>query len=184
MIITPSTLPDVLLITPKIFGDDRGFFFESYNKKALAEQNFTTEFVQDNHSKSSKGVLRGLHYQIKHTQGKLVRVIEGRVLDVAVDMRRTSKTFGQHVCVELSANNKQMLYIPPGFAHGFLTLSQTAEFLYKTTDYYAPEYDRTLLWNDPALNINWQLQELGGIEPQLSAKDQVGKLFKDADTFE
>ena len=167
MMITPTAIPDVLLITPKIFGDDRGFFFESYNKKLLADQNFTHEFVQDNHSKSSKGVLRGLHYQIEHAQGKLVRVVQGRVFDVAVDMRASSPTCGQWVGFELSADNKQMAFIPPGFAHGFLTLSDTAEFLYKTTDYYAPAYDRTLMWNDETVGIEWPLHELGDIALQL-----------------
>jgi dTDP-4-dehydrorhamnose 3,5-epimerase len=183
MIITPTKIPDVLLITPKLFGDDRGFFYESYNKKLLADQSFHHEFVQDNHSKSSKGVLRGLHYQMQHTQGKLVRVTQGRVFDVAVDMRAPSSTFGQWVGFELSADNKQMAYIPAGFAHGFLTLSDTAEFLYKTTDYYAPEHDRTLLWNDESVGIQWPLDELGNIGPQLSAKDLIGKSFADADKF-
>jgi dTDP-4-dehydrorhamnose 3,5-epimerase len=183
MIITPTKLSDVILITPKLFGDDRGFFFESYNKKLLAENNFHHDFVQDNHSKSSKGVLRGLHYQMQQTQGKLVRVTQGRVFDVAVDMRSSSPTFGGWVGFELSSDNKQMAYIPAGFAHGFLTLSDSAEFLYKTTNYYAPEFDRTLLWNDRTVGIQWPLEELGSIEPQLSAKDLVGKSWADADKF-
>lgn len=184
MIITPTSIPDVLLITPKVFGDERGFFYESYNKKSLEAHNFHYEFVQDNHSKSSKGVLRGLHYQIKHAQGKLVRVIQGRVFDVAVDMRRSSPTFGQWVGFELSDENKQMAFIPPGFAHAFLTLSDTAEFLYKTTDYYAPEFDRTLIWNDSEIGIKWPLHELNGLSPQLSAKDLAGATFANADTYE
>ncbi len=161
MKIIPTKIPDVLIIEPKVFGDERGFFFESFNKKAFAEAIGLTaanklEFVQDNHSKSAQGVLRGLHYQIKQPQGKLVRVCSGEVLDVAVDIRKSSATFGQWVGETLSADNKRQLWIPPGFAHGFIVLSEAAEFLYKTTDYYAPEYERCIRWNDSELAIDWQ----------------------------
>lgn len=175
-----TAIKDLLIIEPKVFGDDRGFFFESYNQRnfaALIGRDVT--FVQDNHSRSAKNVLRGLHYQIQHPQGKLVRVVQGAVLDVAVDIRKSSPTFGQHVALELSAENKRMLWIPEGFAHGFLVLSETAEFLYKTTDYYYPEHERSLLWNDPVLVIDWKLQAA----PALSGKDAQGKLFKDAEYF-
>jgi dTDP-4-dehydrorhamnose 3,5-epimerase len=175
-----SAIKDLKVIEPKVFGDDRGFFFESYNKRQLAELiGREVEFVQDNHSRSVKNVLRGLHYQIQHPQGKLVRVVQGEVLDVAVDIRRSSPTFGQHVTVELSAENKRMLWIPEGFAHGFLVLSDTAEFLYKTTDYWFPEYERSIRWDDPALAIDWKLETA----PTLSGKDAQGKLFKDAEHF-
>ncbi len=157
MNVTPTALPDVLLIEPKVFGDERGFFFESWNKRVLAAAGLEAGFVQDNHSCSVRNVLRGLHYQIEHAQGKLVRVCSGAVFDVAVDMRRASPTFGRWVGMTLSAQSKQMLWIPPGFAHGFLVLSEVAEFLYKTTDYWYPEHERTLLWNDPALGIAWPL---------------------------
>ena len=149
MQITPTALPDVLLIEPKVFGDERGFFFESWNRRAFAAAGIDVDFVQDNHSRSRRGVLRGLHYQIEHAQGKLVRVIEGEVFDVAVDLRRSSPSFGRSVGVVLSAANRRMLWIPPGFAHGFVVLSESAEFLYKATDYWYPEHERTLLWNDP-----------------------------------
>jgi dTDP-4-dehydrorhamnose 3,5-epimerase len=162
--------PDVLLFAPKVFGDARGFFLESYNRKALAAHGISAEFVQDNHSRSLRGVLRGLHYQIRQPQGKLVRVVAGEVYDVAVDLRRSSPRFGQAVCMRLSAENRHMAWIPPGFAHGFAVLSESAEFLYKTTDYYAPEYERSLLWNDPALGIDWQLD----LPPTLSEKDRNG----------
>lgn len=176
-----TTIKDLLIIEPKVFGDDRGFFFESYNQRnfaALIGRDVT--FLQDNHSRSVKNVLRGLHYQIQHPQGKLVRVVQGTVLDVAVDIRKSSPTFGQHVALELSAENKRMLWIPEGFAHGFVVLSATAEFLYKTTDYYHPEHERALLWNDPALAIDWKLQTA----PALSAKDIQGKLLKHIEYFE
>lgn len=171
-------LPGVLILEPCIFGDARGFFYESYNRCAFeAATGLNVEFVQDNHSLSRRGVLRGLHYQLApHAQGKLVRVVSGRVLDVAVDMRPGSPTRGQHVAVELSVENKRMLWMPPGFAHGFLTLSETAEFLYKTTDYYAPAFERCIRWDDPDLAINWHLD---GQSPCLSAKDQQGIAFKD-----
>ena len=181
MKVTPTKIPDVLLIEPKVFGDDRGFFYESFNKKRFEEATgITAEFVQDNHSKSSKGVLRGLHYQLKLAQGKLVRVISGEVLDVAVDIRKSSGTFGQWVSVVLSADNKQQLWIPPGFAHGFIVLSDSAEFLYKTTDYYAPDHERCIRWNDPELSIDWRYDE----EPLVSVKDAEGVLFEQADFFE
>ena len=181
MKITPTKIPDILIIEPKVFGDERGFFFESFNKKAFAKATgITAEFVQDNHSKSAQGVLRGLHYQIKQPQGKLVRVCSGEVLDVAVDIRKSSATFGQWVGVTLSANNKRQLWVPPGFAHGFIVLSETAEFLYKTTDYYAPEYERCIRWNDDKLAIDWQYAD----EPLVSEKDARGASFKEADCFE
>ena len=177
MKITPTAIPDVLLIEPRVFGDARGFFFESFNQKSFAEATgVNLPFVQDNHSKSVKGVLRGLHYQLEpHAQGKLVRVTQGEVFDVAVDLRKDAKTFGQWVGVTLSAENKQQLWIPPGFAHGFLVLSDTAEFLYKTTDYYAPQAERSLRWDDPTLAITWPLEG----EPILADKDRQGHLFSD-----
>ena len=181
MQIIPSKIPDCLIIQPKVFGDDRGFFYESFNQKRFTElSGIETPFVQDNHSKSARHVLRGLHYQIEQAQGKLVRVVAGRVWDVAVDIRRSSPTFGQSVGIELSADNKQMFWIPPGFAHGFVVLSETAEFLYKTTDYYAPAHERCIVWNDSELTIDWQLN---GAQPLLSGKDQAGKSFKDAEFF-
>lgn len=180
MRVIPTALPGVLLLEPKVFGDERGFFFESYNRRAMAEEaGIAADFVQDNHSRSGCGVLRGLHYQIRQPQGKLVRVIAGEVFDVAVDIRRSSPTFGQWEGVALSAENKRMLWVPPGFAHGFLVLSEAAEFLYKTTDYYAPEFERCILWNDPDLAIAWPLQGA----PLLSVKDQAGRLLKDAEVF-
>jgi dTDP-4-dehydrorhamnose 3,5-epimerase len=180
MIITPTALPDVLLIEPKVFGDARGFFFESYNRRAFAEAaGLDVDFVQDNHSRSAQGVLRGLHYQIQQPQGKLVRVVAGAVFDVAVDIRKTSPTLGQWVGIELSAENKKMVWVPPGFAHGFLVLSEVAEFLYKTTDYYAPSHERTIAWNDPDIGITWPLAGA----PLLSAKDQAGARLKDAEVF-
>lgn len=172
MQITPASLPEVLLIEPKVFGDARGFFFESYNARSFREATgFAGEFVQDNHSKSARGVLRGLHYQIQQAQGKLVRVTAGEVCDVVVDLRKSSPRFGQHASFMLSAENRRMLWVPPGFAHGFLVTSESAEFLYKVTDYWAPQHERSLLWNDPALGIDWPL---GGIEPVLSKKDIDG----------
>jgi dTDP-4-dehydrorhamnose 3,5-epimerase len=181
MKVVATAIPDLLIVEPTVFGDARGFFFESFNQQRFAElTGITPPFVQDNHSKSAQYVLRGLHYQIQQPQGKLVRVIAGEVLDVAVDIRKRSPTFGQSVTLRLSAENKRMLWIPPGFAHGFVVLSETAEFLYKTTDYWAPAYERAILWNDPALNIDWQLH---GATPLLSAKDQAAKLLKDAEVF-
>lgn len=175
-----TAIPDVLILEPRVFGDDRGFFFESFNRRAFAElAGREVDFVQDNHSRSAKNVLRGLHYQIRHPQAKLVRVIQGRVLDVAVDIRRSSPTFGKHVALELSAENKRMMWIPEGFAHGFVTLSESAEFLYKTTDYWYPEHERCIRWDDPALGIDWEL----GTAPVLSGKDAQGKLLAEAELF-
>ena len=179
MKITPTALPDVKLIEPRVFGDDRGFFFESWNRRAFAAAGLDADFVQDNHSLSGRGVLRGLHYQIAHPQGKLVRVIEGEVFDVALDLRRSSPTFGEHVGLELSASKRQMLWIPPGFAHGFVVLSAFAQFLYKATDYWYPEHERTLLWNDPALRIAWPLTG----EPQLAPKDAAGRRLAECELF-
>lgn len=179
MQVTETAIPDVLMIEPKVFGDSRGFFFESWNARAFAAAGIDASFVQDNHSRSHRGVLRGLHYQIEHAQGKLVRVIEGEVFDVAVDLRRSSATFGRHIGVALSAANCRMLFIPPGFAHGFLVVSDTAEFLYKTTDYWYPEHERTLLWNDAALGIDWPQ----GVVPALAAKDAAGVPLASADCY-
>jgi dTDP-4-dehydrorhamnose 3,5-epimerase len=180
MIATPTAIPDVLILEPKVFGDDRGFFYESFNAKVFEQATgLKREFVQDNHSKSAKNVLRGLHYQIQNPQGKLVRVVHGEVFDVAVDLRKSSKSFGQWVGVVLSGENKKQLWVPEGFAHGFVVLTETAEFLYKTTDYYAPEYERSLLWNDPALGIDWSFKG----EPRLAAKDAAAKLLSEAETF-
>ncbi len=179
MKITPTALPEILLIEPRVFGDARGFFFESYNQRTLAEAGLEGDFVQDNHSLSARGVLRGLHYQIEHAQGKLVRVIAGEVFDVAVDVRRGSVNFGRWVGVTLSSANKRMLWIPPGFAHGFLVLSESAEFVYKTTDYWYPEFERCLLWNDPALGISWPLVGT----PTLAAKDAAGRPLAQADVY-
>ena len=175
-----TEIPDVLILEPKVFGDDRGFFLESYNKRTFSEATgIDVEFVQDNHSGSRRGVLRGLHYQLRQPQGKLVRVIAGEVFDVAVDLRRGSATFGKSASFNLDATSKRMAWIPPGFAHGFLVLSEQAEFAYKTTDYHAPEYERTLLWSDPALVIRWPLQG----EPILADKDRKGIPLKSAETF-
>ncbi|HSC97441.1 MAG TPA: dTDP-4-dehydrorhamnose 3,5-epimerase [Casimicrobiaceae bacterium] len=179
MQVTPTAIPDVKLIEPRIFGDSRGFFFESYNRRAFADAGFDAEFVQDNHSRSSRHVLRGLHYQTEHAQGKLVRVTAGAVFDVAVDLRRGSATFGRHVALELSAENKRMLWIPPGFAHGFLVVSDAADFLYKTTDYWHAAYERTLLWNDPALAIRWPLHG----DPIMAARDAAGTPLASAETY-
>lgn len=180
MKVTASTLPEVLILEPTVFGDARGFFYESFNERVFAEKTgVAAHFVQDNHSRSQKGVLRGLHYQIENAQGKVVRVTAGEVLDVAVDLRRSSANFGRWTSIHLSAQNNRQLWIPPGFAHGFYVLSDHAEFLYKTTDYYNPAAERCVLWNDPTLAINWELDG----EPQLSAKDQNGKLLRDADLF-
>lgn len=178
---TPTAIPEVLVIEPKVFGDSRGFFFESFNQKAFEEAiGQHVDFVQDNHSRSVKGVLRGLHYQIQQPQGKLVRVVKGAVFDVAVDLRKSSDTFGQWIGVELSEENCKQLWVPAGFAHGFLVMSDVAEFLYKTTDYYAPAYERSIKWNDAQLDINWPST---GIQPQLSAKDEFGSSFSGAEVF-
>lgn len=177
----PTTIPEVMIIEPRIFGDNRGFFMETWQHRQFNSQVGPTSFVQDNHSKSAIGTLRGLHYQIKQPQGKLVRVVQGSVFDVAVDMRKSSATFGQWVGYELSESNKRMLWVPPGFAHGFYVMSETAEFVYKCTDYYAPEYEKSLLWNDPTIDIDWPTN---GHPPLLSEKDTSGDLFGDADTFE
>lgn len=180
MQITPTNIPDVLCIEPKVFGDSRGFFFESFNARTFEQlTGIQADFVQDNHSKSAKGVLRGLHYQIKCPQGKLVRVTAGAVLDVVVDIRKSSPHFGQWCSTELSAENKRMLWVPPGFAHGFLVLSDSAEFLYKTTDYWMPEHERCIMWNDPEIGIDWRLAE----QPLLSEKDKAGKPLAQAETF-
>lgn len=177
---TRLAIPDVVLIEPKVFGDERGFFFESFNQKAFNEATGTDhQFVQDNHSRSRKGVLRGLHYQIQQPQGKLVRVVQGAVFDVAVDIRKSSPTFGRWVGEELSADNHRQLWVPPGFAHGFVVLSETAEFLYKTTDYYAPEYERCIAWDDATLAIDWRY--VG--KPALSMKDSEGSPFHHAEVF-
>ncbi len=176
----PTPIPGLLIIEPKVFGDDRGFFFESFNRREFAGlTGHDAEFVQDNHSRSAKNVLRGLHYQIQHPQAKLVRVVQGAILDVAVDIRRSSPTFGRHVAVELSAENKRMLWIPEGFAHGFAVLSDAAECLYKTTDYWHPEHERCIRWDDPALAIDWRLQAA----PTLSGKDAQGKALAEAELF-
>jgi dTDP-4-dehydrorhamnose 3,5-epimerase len=175
----PTSLPGVFALEPRVFGDERGFFFESYNQRIMAEAGIVENFVQDNHSCSSRNVLRGLHYQLRRPQGKLVRVVEGEILDVAVDMRRSSPTFGGWEAVRLSGDNKWMLWIPTGFAHGFLVLSEKAHVLYKATDFYSPEHERTLAWNDPQLKINWELDG----EPIVSMKDQRGAAFRDAESF-
>ncbi|MGE0351091.1 dTDP-4-dehydrorhamnose 3,5-epimerase [Hydrogenophaga sp.] len=180
MKVTPTAIPDVLIIEPRVFGDERGFFLESFNQKAFNEATgLDLNFVQDNHSRSAKGVLRGLHYQLPpHAQGKLVRVVRGSVFDVAVDIRKNSPTFGRWVGVELSEDNHRQFWIPAGFAHGFLVTSESADFLYKTTDYYAPDCERCIVWNDPTLAINWPTI----VQPQLSAKDRSGRLLRDAET--
>ncbi|MDR5757962.1 dTDP-4-dehydrorhamnose 3,5-epimerase [Caballeronia sp. LZ035] len=179
--VTATALPEVKIIEPKVFGDARGFFYESFNAREFAEHvEAGVDFVQDNHSRSAKGVLRGLHYQIQHAQGKLVRVVEGEVFDVAVDIRKRSPNFGKWVGVRLSADNKRQLWVPPGFAHGFYVTSESAEFLYKTTDYWFPEHERSLLWNDPALGIDWPIDGV----PQVAAKDAAGRLLVDCEVFE
>lgn len=179
--VTPTELPEVLIFEPKVFGDHRGFFFESFNQRDFEQlTGLKVQFVQDNHSRSAQGVLRGLHYQIQHPQGKLVRVTLGEVFDVSVDLRRGSPTFGKWTGVTLSAANNRQLWIPPGFGHGFVVTSEYAEFLYKTTDYWFPEHERSLLWNDPALGIQWPLTG----EPKLAAKDIAGKPLALADTFD
>ncbi|MFV3327955.1 dTDP-4-dehydrorhamnose 3,5-epimerase [Pseudomonas sp. NY15372] len=178
---TPLAIPEVVLFEPRVFGDARGFFFESFNQRVFDDAvGKAVSFVQDNHSRSAKGVLRGLHYQIQNAQGKLVRVVEGEVFDVAVDLRRSSPTFGRWVGAHLSAENKHQLWVPEGFAHGFVVLSETAEFLYKTTDYYAPAHERCLAWNDAEVGIQWPMTE----EPLLSEKDKIGKSLSEADLFD
>jgi dTDP-4-dehydrorhamnose 3,5-epimerase len=179
---TPLDIKDVILITPRVFEDERGFFLESFREDRFAAAGITAKFVQDNHSASVRGVLRGLHYQIQQAQGKLVRCVAGEIYDVVVDLRRSSPTFGRWVAVTLSARNKQMLWVPPGFAHGVYMLSERAELLYKTSDYYAPQYERSLLWNDPALDIPWPLVD--GMNPILSKKDADGTPLSQAETYE
>ncbi len=181
MKVIPTEIPDVLIIEPKVFGDERGFFYESYNKRVLAQHGIDKEFVQDNHSKSGKHVLRGLHYQIQQPQGKLVRVTSGEVFDVAVDIRRSSSTFGKWVGVYLSEENKRQLWIPEGFAHGFYVVSEAAEFIYKCTDFYAPEFERTIKWNDCGLDIHWPVTN--GTDPVVSEKDACGCDFNKAEYY-
>ena len=182
MQVIPTASPDVLILQPKVFGDSRGFFFESYNERAFRQATgLDVGFVQDNHSRSARGVLRGLHYQIRQPQGKLVRVVRGSVFDVAVDLRKSSPTFGQWVWAELSEDNQRQMWVPAGFAHGFVVTSESADFLYKTTDYYAPEHERCLAWNDPSVGVAWPL---AGITPQLSAKDLQGQALAQAEVFE
>ena len=181
MQVEETSLPGVFILSPKVFGDARGFFMESFNQRNFSEKiGINLEFVQDNHSRSSKGVLRGLHYQIQQAQGKLLRVVGGEIFDVAVDIRKNSPNFGKWVGYLLSEQNKRQLWVPPGFAHGFLVVSETADVLYKTTDYYGPKYERSILWNDPEIGISWPLD---GIEVKLSQKDKAGKTLKDADLF-
>ena len=178
--VIPTAIPDVLILEPKVFGDTRGFFFESFNAQDFAQATgLNVQFVQDNHSRSAKGVLRGLHYQLQQPQGKLVRVVRGVVFDVAVDIRKSSPTFGQWEGCELSEDNHRQLWVPQGFAHGFVVLSESADFLYKTTDYYAPIHERCIAWNDPAIGIQWP----AGLVPQLSAKDQTGLTMAKAEVF-
>ena len=179
MQVIATCLPDVLLLEPKVFGDPRGFFMESWNRQTFADLGLDLDFVQDNHSRSTRGVLRGLHYQLNQPQGKLVRVTSGAVFDVAVDLRRSSPHFGQWTGHELSADNQRMLWVPPGFAHGFLVLSDSADFLYKTTAYYAPQWDRGIRWDDPEIGVQWPL----ALAPTLSSKDQVLPLLRDAETY-
>jgi dTDP-4-dehydrorhamnose 3,5-epimerase len=180
MRVVPTSIPDVLVVEPRVFGDQRGFFFESWNRRALREAGLDADFVQDNHSRSARGVLRGLHYQIRHPQGKLVRVVAGEVFDVAVDLRRGSPTFGRHVAITLSAENRKMLWVPPGFAHGFCVTSESADFLYKTTDYWHQEHERTLLWSDPALGIAWPVDGA----PLVAAKDAAGTPLATAELYD
>lgn len=177
----PTAIPDVVLIRPKVYGDARGFFLETWQERTFAAAGIDARFVQDNHSRSARHILRGLHYQIEHTQGKLVRVVTGAVFDVAVDIRRSSPTFGRWVGAVLSDENHQMLWIPPGFAHGFLVLSESADFLYRCTDFYSPQHERAIAWNDPELGIEWPLPE--GTAPVLSAKDRAAAPFRDAEHF-
>jgi dTDP-4-dehydrorhamnose 3,5-epimerase len=180
MQIVDTSIADLKIIEPKVFGDARGFFVETWNEGTFEKLGIKAKFVQDNHSRSSKGILRGLHYQLQQTQGKLVRVLHGEVYDVAIDMRKSSPTFGKHVGVLLNDENKRMFWVPPGFAHGFVVLSESADFLYKCTDFYAPQFERSLLWNDPALGIDWQLN---GMKPSLSAKDEAGLPFAQCEAF-
>jgi len=180
MKVQPTQIAEVMIVEPDVFGDDRGFFLESFNEREMHKIGIDSHFVQDNHSRSQRYVLRGLHYQVNQPQGKLVRVVHGTVFDVAVDIRRNSPTFGKWVGAELSAENKRLFWLPPGMAHGFVVLSDFADFLYKATDYYAPEFERTILWNDPNLGIAWPLAG----EPVLSAKDAAGLPFRDAEVFE
>ena len=180
MRVVPTAIPDVLVVEPRVFGDQRGFFFESWNRRALREAGLDADFVQDNHSRSARGVLRGLHYQIRHPQGKLVRVVAGEVFDVAVDLRRGSPTFGRHVAITLSAENRKMLWVPPGFAHGFCVTSESADFLCKTTDYWHQEHERTLLWSDPALGIAWPVDGA----PLVAAKDAAGTPLATAELYD
>ena len=177
----PTSIPEVVLIRPKVFGDPRGYFFESWEERKFAAAGLEVKFVQDNHSRSARNILRGLHYQIQQAQGKLVRVVTGAVFDVAVDIRRSSSTFGQWVGMTLSEENHHMLWVPPGFAHGFLVLSESADFLYRCTDFWAPSHERAIAWNDPDLNIAWPLP--GGAQPVLSAKDAVARSFREAEYF-
>lgn len=181
MKITPTPIPDVLIIEPDVFGDERGFFMESWHQQKFVDAGLTMHFVQDNHSRSTQGILRGLHYQTEHTQGKLVRVTQGKVFDVAVDVRQSSPTFGQWAGVELSDKNHRMFWVPEGFAHGFYVMSESADFQYKCTDVYAPEHEHSIRWDDPAIGIEWPLVD--GQDPQLSAKDSAGLLLKDAQVF-
>lgn len=180
MNVIPTAIPDVLIMEPKVFSDARGFFYESFNKKTMQAVGIVGDFVQDNHSRSTRNVLRGLHYQIRQPQGKLVRAIAGEIFDVAVDIRKSSPTFGKWVGMNLSAENRRMVWIPPGFAHGFLILSEFAEVLYKATDYWTPQSERTIVWNDRDLAISWPTRE----EPQLSAKDKAGAAFNEVEIFE
>ena len=183
MNVVKTAIPDILILEPKVFGDQRGFFLESWNQQSFDEAvGRHVTFVQDNHSRSQKGVLRGLHYQLEHTQGKLVRVTNGRVFDVAVDMRKNSPTFGDYVAVELNGENQRQFWVPEGFAHGFLVLSESADFLYKTTDYYHPASEQSLLWSDPNLSISWPLSEINGA-PQLASKDIAGRSFASSPCF-
>jgi dTDP-4-dehydrorhamnose 3,5-epimerase len=178
MNVVETTLPGVLILDPKLFGDERGFFFESFNRRVFAAvTGVDVEFVQDNHSRSARNVLRGLHYQTEHPQGKLIRVVAGEIFDVAVDIRKGSPTFGEHAAIRLSSENKRMVWVPPGLAHGFLVTSDHAEVLYKTTDYWHPQFERTLMWNEPDVNIAWPLEE----EPLLSVKDRVGHRLRDVE---
>ena len=181
MELEPTEIPDVILIRPKVFGDPRGYFFESWEERKFAARGLEVKFVQDNHSRSARNILRGLHYQIQQAQGKLVRVVTGAVFDVAVDIRRSSPTFGRWVGATLSEENHHMMWVPPGFAHGFLVLSESADFLYRCTDFWAPQHERAIQWNDPDLAITWPLSEGGA--PVLSTKDAVAKRFKDAEYF-
>ncbi len=184
MQVIPTSIPEVLVLEPKVFGDARGFFFESFNRKVFREATgVDAEFVQDNHSRSAKGVLRGLHYQLQQPQGKLVRVVRGAVFDVAVDIRRSSPTFGRWVGAELTEENHRQMWVPAGFAHGFVVLSESADFLYKTTDFYAPKHERCIAWDDADVGIRWPLAEHGIAAPQLSAKDLAGVAFRDAEVM-